>query len=285
MKLLPTFSVLLIAVQTIAAVQLDQLQQPRFVKVRRNLSNDAGSSETQRSLERRLAPELPKGVEEIVNKFEKLSSHSESQSKMLSDSQHLAGSPEKTGAREDPTHYFRPSWQTASMHSWHPSSSIGEHFNLAPPSTRPSLASETWPAVHENWISLHDQQLENHAQALTVHKEAIEQGTANILTHDQRLKSVEEALEENKKDMKGDRRGMSKGVVLGLGTATLAAGGTSIYYQQSSSKTIADMADRIQAQQGEINRLKALNGQQGGAMLGQGVAGTTGRGTSDGGLV
>lgn len=54
MKLLPTFNVLLIAVQMIAAVQLDQLQQPRFVKVRRNLSNDAGSSETQHSLERRL---------------------------------------------------------------------------------------------------------------------------------------------------------------------------------------------------------------------------------------
>ena len=60
MKLLPTFSVLLIAVQMIAAVQLDQLQQPRFVKVRRNLSNDAGSSETQRSLKRRGFEELRK---------------------------------------------------------------------------------------------------------------------------------------------------------------------------------------------------------------------------------
>lgn len=60
MKLLPTFSVLLIAVQMIAAVQLDQLQQPRFVKVRRNLSNDAGSSETQRSLKRRGIQEFRK---------------------------------------------------------------------------------------------------------------------------------------------------------------------------------------------------------------------------------
>ncbi|SPC63629.1 uncharacterized protein UHOD_01021 [Ustilago sp. UG-2017b] len=284
MKLLPTFSVLLIAVQMIAAVQLDQLQQPRFVKVRRNLSNDAGSSETQRSLKRRNLPELATKAKEAFTKVGRLGGRGGSQSEVLSDLQHLAGSSEKIGARENPTNYLHPYGQTASMHTWGPSSSTSEHFHLAPPSTHPSLASEASPADHGEWLTAHRQQLKAHAQALIQHRDAIDEGTANIATHNERLKSVEEALKENKK-MKGDRSGISNKVAWVLGTGTLAATGTSIYYQRSSSKTIADMADRIQAQQGEINRFKALNGQQGGAMQGQGVAGTTGRGTSDGGLV
>ncbi|KAJ1586940.1 hypothetical protein NDA12_004332 [Ustilago hordei] len=250
MKLLPTFNVLLIAVQMIAAVQLDQLQQPRFVKVRRNLSNDAGSSETQHSLERRLGSELTGRVAKATSEFEKLGS----QSKKLPDLSHLADSQGK----------------------------ISEHNNLATP-------SNNWPYIHENMLGSHNYQLEQHSEAISNHRNKIEESMASILKHDERLKSVEEALKENKEKMKGDRSGgASNGVLwaLAAGTvATVATAGTGIYFQHASSKTMADMADRIQAQQAEINRIKALNGQQGGAMQGQGVAGTTGRGTFDGGLV
>ncbi|KAJ1027866.1 hypothetical protein NDA13_003319 [Ustilago tritici] len=283
MKYLPTFNVLLIVVQTIAAVQLDQLQQPRFVKVRRNLSNDAGSSETQHSLERRIPPEFPKGIEKTIDEVEELSRHSGSQSKVLPDSQHLAGSRETIG-KVDPMYHFQPNTYKASMHTFDPSSSIGERFNLAPPYTRPNLASETKSAVHENRLSVHDQQLENRAQALTVHREAIDEGMTNILTYDERLKSIEKALKKNKY-MKWSRRLASKGAILALMAATVISAGTSLSYQSSSSKNFTDMANRIQAQQGEINKLRELNEQQGGAMVGQGVAATTGRGTSDGEIV
>ncbi|SOV01404.1 uncharacterized protein UDID_01021 [Ustilago sp. UG-2017a] len=280
MKLLPIFSVLLIAVQMIAAVHLDQLQQPRFVKVRRNLSNDAGSSETELSLKRRNLPEFVSKIKQVAPKFENLGSHRGSQSEVLPDIQHLAGSPRNKGATGIPTNHL-PYEHPASMDNWVPSSSISEHFHHAPPSTHPSLAPEAGSAFHGGLLTAHGQKLEIHEQALLLHKGAIDESTADIATHDERLKSVEEALEENKKKIKGVRSGISKKVAWALVTTALAATGTSIYYQRSSSKTIAGMADRIQAQQGEINRLKALNGQQGGAMRGQGVPG----GTSDGGLV
>ncbi|KAJ1032302.1 hypothetical protein NDA18_001791 [Ustilago nuda] len=245
MKLFPTFSVLLIAAQMIAAVQLDQLQQPRFVKVRRNLSNDAGSSETQRSVERRNAPEFGR-------KFEGLGS----QSKKVSDLGHLADSQGK----------------------------IDERYNVATPSTHPNPASKIWPNAHENMLKSHAYQLEQHSNAILNHKGFIEEGTANIIKHDERLESIEKALKENNEKMNRSRA-VFNGVLWTLAAATVATTGTSLYLQHSSSGTMAHMANLIQEQQREINRIKALSGQQGGAMQGQGVAGTTGRGTYDGGLV
>ncbi|KAJ1019056.1 hypothetical protein NDA18_006207 [Ustilago nuda] len=223
MKLLPTFSVLLIAVQMIAAVQLDQLQQPRFVKVRRNLSNDAGSSETQRSLERRNAPEFVNKVEEAVAKFESLSGHSGSQKLQA---QRLEGH--------------------------------DQHLEL-----------------QAQRLEGHDQHLELQAQRLDQHEKATEEATAKFDTHNEKLKYVQEALKRNKKKMKA--------LAWGLGATAVTATGTGLYYIASSNNNYAGMSDQIQAQQSEINKLKALNGQQGGAMQGQGVTGTAGRG--DGGIV
>lgn len=224
-------------------------------------------------------------IKEVPPKFKNFGGHGGSQSEVLPDMQHLAGSPGNTGATGIPTIHLPPHEHPAPMDTWAPSSSISEHFHHAPPSTHPSLAPEAGSAFHGGLLTADGHKLETHEQALNLHRLAIEKDMADIATHDQRLKSVEEALEENKKKIKGDRSGISKKVAWALVTTALAATGTSMYYQHSSSKTIAGMADRIQAQQGEINRLKALNGQQGGAMQGQGVAGTTGRGTSDGGLV
>lgn len=45
MRLLPTFGGLLLALQIVAAVHSEQLQQPRFVKVKRTVAqHDHGSS-------------------------------------------------------------------------------------------------------------------------------------------------------------------------------------------------------------------------------------------------
>lgn len=103
-------------------------------------------------------------------------------------------------------------------------------------------------------------QLEQHSEALLNYRKFIELNMVGFLEHEDRLVSVEKAPKKNK--------GVSNGVLWTLAGATVATAGTGIYFQRSSSKTMADMADRIHTQQGEINRMKALNGQQGGVTQG-----------------
>lgn len=134
---------------------------------------------------------------------------------------------------------------------------IGEHYNLATSSTHPNLASENGP-YHEYILGIHDRHLIQQTKTIWDHGDLIGKNAANILDHDKKLQNLKKALEK----MKGDRRGrVSKRVLWTLTGATVATAGTDLYFQRSSSKTMADMADRIQTQQGEINRIKALNGQ------------------------
>ena len=62
MQLLPAFSALLLTVQLVAAVHSDQLQQPRFVKIKRAISTHDGDLDGQPNLERRGEEALGKWI-------------------------------------------------------------------------------------------------------------------------------------------------------------------------------------------------------------------------------
>lgn len=187
------------------------------------------------------------------------------------------------------THYvhLEPQQGTAQYHHYNPEghpASIGEHYNLLPPSAGHGIAPQTWLADREQMLGKHQQMLNTHLKGLLEQKEAIEKNMAHIAGQNERLESVEKS-QEKLRESKGGLSKSAKWALGTLGVATLTATGTNIVNQHTTNEHMSDIVEQIQAQQAEINRLKGLNGQQRATMPGQGAVATNGGGSSDGGVV
>lgn len=259
------------------------------------------------------------GVKGLTGKFEQMGGHSEPQNKLVEDLSNLAKTHETThifhpDIRTVSSHYTIAEGRPTG---------IGEHVNLVPHPTGPNKDPQAWLAEHEQRLGQHQQILDTHKEGLFLQKTAIEKGLSDVEQHGSKLGQHQqildahrealleqqaaikqalydggvhrqrlETLEAGQKDLQENpgqnSNGMSKSskwALYGLSAAALSAVGTSIATQHVTSNHISDMADRIQAQEDEIRRLKGLNGQQGITMPGQGAVMANGRGASDGGLV
>ncbi|CBQ68082.1 conserved hypothetical protein [Sporisorium reilianum SRZ2] len=269
MKLLASFAALLIALQVVAAVHSDQLQQPRFVKVKRTVSRHADSHKAYRlgaNLEKRdLKPFLAK-VEELKTLYN-AGQDAPRQDQLLREIKKQASA---LGFMANP--------EVAARHGLKPPSESVHRLEgdeIAPVET--SRAGEERGQGHftrsQAWLD-NQNRLAGHEKILDGHRELLDANhEANFLAH-QRIGANTQAIREVSKKVQKTLRGRrAKNTLLWTTLAgTTALGTVTTLGMMSDYSKINAQKDDINRLSQEVARLKAQNGQMATSVTGPGGA-------------
>ncbi|SJX60720.1 uncharacterized protein SRS1_11947 [Sporisorium reilianum f. sp. reilianum] len=266
MKLLASFAALLIALQVVAAVHSDQLQQPRFVKVKRTVSGHADGHKAYRlgpNLKQRSYDLLLEKVAEL-EKLHKAGQGISQQNQLLRE---IGDQVSGLQAIADP--------QVAARHSLKPpSESVRRPLSgeIAPAET--SRAGEERGHGHfthsQAWLDSQDR-LSTHETILSGHEQKFEKIKHDAEFVDLRIHGIAKGIDDVSNDVEKAVRGrrIMNIVLASLIGGTAAVGTFGMIDDRNMINTQNDDINRLSQ---EVARLKAQNGQMPTSVAGPGGA-------------
>ncbi|CDS01312.1 hypothetical protein [Sporisorium scitamineum] len=259
MNLLPTFAALLLVLQVITAIHSDQLQQPRFAKVKRTVSGHAAGNKAYRlgpgpNLKKRGKVELVKGLDELGG-FVHENADQARQARQPLLIEEIGGPGARAGDKANvdiaKLYGLRPARsEFLEGETSRAAEQRGDHRDFA--------QTQEW-RDHQNKINWHTNILDDHSRALGNHYEAIQKAHERI----DGIPVAPDVTEFSDKLNKIIRNGRIKSNLLWTALATsLTVGGVATFSAISSNNALEQEANTNRHLSEEVARLKAQNAQQ-----------------------